>query len=67
MANNSAIYTKKPTATQFLREWADLALSGTGERGIFNLDGAKKTAPNRRNSNLIAGTNPCGEIMLRDQ
>ena len=67
MANNSAIYTKKPTATQFLREWADLALSGTGERGIFNLEGAKNTSPSRRNSNLIAGTNPCGEIMLRDQ
>ena len=67
MANNSAIYTDKPTASVFLREWAELANSGTGERGIFNLGGAQATAPSRRNSNLIAGTNPCGEIMLRDQ
>ena len=67
MANNSAIYTKKPSAAQFLREWAELANSGTGERGIFNLEGARKTAPARRNSNLIVGTNPCAEIMLRDQ
>tara|TARA_Y100000310_G_scaffold37454_1_gene35176 strand:- start:162 stop:1247 length:1086 start_codon:yes stop_codon:yes gene_type:complete len=67
MANNSAIYIKKPSAARFLREWAELANSGTGERGIFNLEGARKTAPTRRNSNLIAGTNPCAEIMLRDQ
>ena len=67
MANNSAIYRDKPTASVFLKEWADLANSGTGERGIFNLGGAQTTAPSRRNSNLIAGTNPCGEIMLRDQ
>ena len=67
MANNSAIYIKKPSAARFLREWAELANSGTGERGIFNLEGARNTAPTRRNSNLIAGTNPCGEIMLRDQ
>jgi len=67
MANNSAIYIKKPSAARFLREWAELANSGTGERGIFNLEGARNTAPSRRNSNLIAGTNPCAEIMLRDQ
>ena len=66
MANNSAIYDKKPTAAQFLREWGTLALSGTGERGIFNLQGARETAPSRRYKPLIVGTNPCGEIMLRD-
>ena len=55
-----------PTAAQFLKEWASLALSGTGERGIFNLDSAQKKAPSRRYAPLIQGTNPCGEIMLRD-
>lgn len=65
MANNSAVYTEKPTAARFLKEWSILANSGTGERGIFNLEGAKKTAPKRRDSSLISGTNPCGEIMLR--
>ena len=67
MANNSAVYLEKPNATDFLKEWAELAASGTGERGIFNLGSVRKAAPTRRNSNLIVGTNPCGEIMLRDK
>lgn len=67
MANNSAIYLEKPTAIEFLKEWSSLAASGTGERGIFNLEGAKRSAPKRRNAELIEGTNPCGEIMLRDK
>jgi ribonucleoside-diphosphate reductase alpha chain len=66
MANNSAIYREKPTAADFLVEWGALAKSGTGERGIFNLDSAQKKAPSRRYAPLIQGTNPCGEIMLRD-
>jgi len=66
MANNSAIFRDKPSAGQFLNEWAQLALSGTGERGIFNLNAAQSKAPSRRYSPLIQGTNPCGEIMLRD-
>jgi len=67
MSNNSAIYTEKPTAAQFIREWGELANSGTGERGLFNLEGARSNAPSRRNQNLIEGTNPCAEIVLRDQ
>ena len=66
MANNSAIFREKPTAAEFLREWGSLALSGTGERGIFNLEAAQNKAPSRRYAPLIQGTNPCGEIMLRD-
>ena len=66
MANNSAIYREKPSAAEFLKEWASLALSGTGERGIFNLEAAQSKAPSRRYAPLIQGTNPCGEIMLRD-
>jgi ribonucleoside-diphosphate reductase alpha chain len=66
MANNSAIFREKPSAAEFLKEWSSLALSGTGERGIFNLDAAQKRAPSRRYAPLIQGTNPCGEIMLRD-
>jgi len=67
MANNSAIFHKKPTATEFLQEWAALAASGSGERGIFNIEAAKKNAPARRIAELIAGLNPCAEIMLRDK
>lgn len=67
MANNSAVYYEKPSATDFLEEWAGLAKSGSGERGIFNLGSAKKMGPKRRNLELISGNNPCGEIMLRSQ
>jgi len=66
MANNSAIYLDKPSAADFLQEWGTLAKSGTGERGIFNLKSAREKAPSRRYESLIEGTNPCGEIMLRD-
>jgi ribonucleoside-triphosphate reductase len=66
MANNSAIYREEPSAADFLVEWGALAKSGTGERGIFNLLSAQNKAPTRRYAPLIQGTNPCGEIMLRD-
>lgn len=65
MSNNSAVYREKPGAVSFMEEWAALAKSGTGERGIFNLGGAIKRAPERRNTKRLAGTNPCGEILLR--
>ena len=65
MANNSAVYIDKPPASRFLVEWGNLANSGTGERGIFNLYAARNTAPSRRKGHLIAGTNPCAEISLR--
>ncbi len=67
MANNSAIYNDKPNAVDFLKEWSALASSGTGERGIFNLQSARNNAPKRRDKELIMGTNPCGEIVLRNK
>lgn len=65
MANNSAVYLEKPEAITFLQEWGSLAKSGTGERGIFNLGSVKQQIPKRRDSTKVAGTNPCGEIVLR--
>lgn len=65
MSNNSAVYYEKPSATQFLKEWSVLVNSGTGERGIFNLGGAKVSAPSRRKTDRLSGINPCGEIVLR--
>ena len=65
MANNSAVFLGKPTAVEFLKEWSALASSGTGERGICNLETARKNSPKRRNSSMITGTNPCFEILLR--
>lgn len=72
MANNSAVYNEKPTAQQFLEEWLALAKSGTGERGLFNRGGLKKQLPSRRWKVFekhagTAGTNPCGEIVLRSK
>lgn len=72
LANNSAIYHEKPSATQFLEEWLSLAKSGTGERGIFNRGGLKYQVPSRRwkilkDDEPTWGTNPCGEIILRSK
>jgi ribonucleoside-diphosphate reductase alpha chain len=72
MANNSAVYNEKPSATQFMEEWLALAKSGTGERGIFNRGGLKKQLPQRRWDKFkkhwqTSGTNPCGEIQLRSK
>lgn len=67
MANNSAVYLDKPDAVQFMKEWHSLAASGSGERGIFNLGSVKANSPKRRKAELISGTNPCGEIALRDK
>lgn len=72
MANNSAVYNEKPTASQFLEEWLALAKSGTGERGIFNRGGLKYQMPKRRWNTFkkywaTSGTNPCGEIILRNK
>jgi len=76
MANNSAVYTEKPSNEDFLDEWVALMKSGSGERGIFNESGLSTQMPKRRNdvfekhSDEIEeekGTNPCGEIILRSK
>lgn len=71
MANNSAIYNSKPTATQLLEEWTALVSSGTGERGIFNRGSLDKQVPKRRWESISdqrqIGMNPCGEIYLRSK
>jgi ribonucleoside-diphosphate reductase alpha chain len=70
MANNSAVYTRKPDAEQFMEEWLSLAKSHTGERGIFNRGSLAMQIPKRRKRLLgqkifKIGTNPCGEILLQ--
>jgi ribonucleoside-diphosphate reductase alpha chain len=72
IANNSAVYMEKPSATEFFDEWIALMKSGSGERGIFNRGSLSKTLPERRLKALggsIAnlGTNPCGEIILQSK
>jgi ribonucleoside-diphosphate reductase alpha chain len=65
MANNSAVYTERPSAEVFLDEWKALVKSKTGERGIFNRTGAIKQMPLRRSRAAYVGVNPCGEVVLR--
>ncbi len=73
MANNSAVYEYRPTSQEFMKEWTALALSGTGERGIFNRGNLVNQLPERRvalmdeNQTHDWGTNPCGEITLRSK
>jgi len=83
LANNSAVYVKKPTNAEFIEEWSALIQSGSGERGIFNRGSLAKTLPPRRVDVLrekggyfdasgtiligTLGTNPCGEIILQSK
>ncbi len=82
LANNSAVYLRKPTSEEFLDEWVALAKSGSGERGIFNRGSLAGTLPARRIRLLkkrgyfdatgtkiigLIGTNPCGEIILQSK
>ncbi|OYD13846.1 hypothetical protein CH330_10015 [candidate division WOR-3 bacterium JGI_Cruoil_03_51_56] len=64
MSNNSAVYKKKPNSADFMKEWAALATSGTGERGILNVSDLKSVCPMREFKGNER-TNPCGEIILR--
>lgn len=68
LANNSVAYTEKPDVGAFMEEWLSLYQSKSGERGIFNRVAAQKQAAKngRRDSNRKFGTNPCGEIILRE-
>ena len=72
MANNSAVYTHRPSASEFMDEWISLMKSGSGERGIFNRGSLEKQIPERRKKTLMpsvdtCGTNPCGEIILKSK
>lgn len=69
LANNSVAYTEKPEVEIFMEEWLSLIRSKSGERGIFNRVAAQKQAARwgRRSKDANYGTNPCGEIILRDK
>jgi ribonucleoside-diphosphate reductase alpha chain len=67
LANNSAVYTEKPDFGVFQTELKSLYDSYSGERGIFNREGAKKKieALGVRDPDHDFGCNPCAEILLR--
>jgi ribonucleoside-diphosphate reductase alpha chain len=66
LANNSAVYEGKPTEEEWIKEWDTIKASGSGERGIFNLESAFKKCEEIGRKPLVMGTNPCGENLLRD-
>ena len=68
LSNNSACYTEKPDIGVFMDEWKSLYDSKSGERGIFNRESAKMQVERfgRRNPDYDFGTNPCSEIILRN-
>jgi len=70
-ANNSVAYKERPAQRTFVREWLELMEGGTGERGIFSRSSLVNTMPARRlkiNPDVSEmGTNPCGEIFLRNK
>lgn len=67
LANNSAVYHDGISRAQFDKEWQVLQDSGSGERGIFHRDAARRIASKwgRRDGDTKYGTNPCSEIILR--
>lgn len=68
LSNNSAVFYKKPSVGEFLQFYGDLYESKSGERGIINMEGFRKSpyAP-RRDLSRIQGLNPCAEILLRSK
>jgi ribonucleoside-triphosphate reductase len=66
LANNSAVYEGKPSIDSFMTEWHNLYDSHSGERGIFNRFTVDDRDNLGRNLNHNFGTNPCGEILLRE-
>ena len=68
LSNNSACYTEKPEMGIFMAEWKSLYDSKSGERGIFNRQSAQKQVERfgRRDASYEFGTNPCSEIILRN-
>ena len=67
LANNSSCYTERPDMGIFIREWESLYESKSGERGIFSRPAAQRIAKRngRRVWDVLFGTNPCSEIILR--
>tara|TARA_R100000152_G_C6780593_1_gene213559 strand:- start:2436 stop:4349 length:1914 start_codon:yes stop_codon:yes gene_type:complete len=67
LSNNSAVYTSKPSLSQFLDEWSSMYNSRSGERGICNRECLSMLAERsgRETEDIEFGTNPCSEIILR--
>jgi ribonucleoside-triphosphate reductase len=67
LSNNSVVYTEKPDMGIFTEEWLHLMRSGSGERGIINRESLQGSAAQTGREERDFGTNPCGEIILRNK
>ena len=69
LSNNSVAYTDSVEMGPFIKEWASLEESKSGERGIFNRQAAEAQAAKngRRKEYKDFGCNPCSEIILRNK
>jgi ribonucleoside-triphosphate reductase len=69
LSNNSVAYTDSVEMGPFIKEWASLYESKSGERGIFNRQAAEEQAAKngRREDYKDFGCNPCSEIILRNK
>jgi ribonucleoside-triphosphate reductase len=67
LANNSAVYDKKPDFSFFMKEMKALYESYSGERGIFSREACDNIVARngRREVGHEWGCNPCSEIILR--
>ncbi|MBI4673850.1 MAG: recombinase [Chloroflexi bacterium] len=66
-ANNSAVLPRGGlTQLEFAQFFLDMVKGGRGEPGIFNRESALMMKPERRKEAEF-GTNPCGEIILRER
>jgi ribonucleoside-triphosphate reductase len=66
LANNSFVIDGGISREDFDVEWDALVASGSGERGVFSRDAARRMKPARRKDAKF-GCNPCSEISLRDK
>lgn len=68
LANNSVVYTEKPSPEVFLEEWLALIKSKSGERGIINRIALQNQAAKygKRKKDEAWGQNPCqsGDTLL---
>jgi ribonucleoside-triphosphate reductase (thioredoxin) len=68
LANNSVAWTAAPNPDEFWAKWQALVDSNAGEPGIFNRKAAQEKLKRiGRDWKHFFGTNPCGEIILRDR
>jgi len=65
-ANNSAVWPEQGlTQQEIMRVMLEMIEGGRGEPGIFNRQSALASRPARRKEATF-GTNPCGEIILKN-